>query len=242
MYVRKTYDLGHVIQVEKYYPGNYGAPGVPRERRRKRTPEDIRKQNEQNRIRNLQRLILANFHDGDWHLVLTFRKDLRPADHQEAKQRIQKFLRDMRSAYKRAGHELKYIYIIEQGSRGAWHFHLILEDITEPELKTKTMVRKFWPYGQTYFTPLYDYGEYEQLADYLVKRETKEEGSGCTYSRSRNLVIPEPKREVIHHRSWKRDPQAPAGWYVVQESVVNGENPVTRYPYQKYTLRRYKRE
>ena len=44
LYWKKIYDLGWVKQIAKYYPGNYGAPGVKRGPKRKRTPEDIASQ------------------------------------------------------------------------------------------------------------------------------------------------------------------------------------------------------
>ena len=84
MYTKVTYDLGEVKEIQKYYPGNYGAPGCPREKKRKRTPEEIKRQNETNKVRKVQRLILANFSEGDLHLILTYRKDLRPETAAEA--------------------------------------------------------------------------------------------------------------------------------------------------------------
>lgn len=238
MYVKKLYDLGWVKIVNKYYPGNYGAPGKKRGPKRKRTPEDIARQNKTNREKKVQLLIMANFHEGDWHLVLKYTKDKRPGSYKEAKQQVQKFLREMRNAYKKAGHQFKYIYVTERGKQGACHHHLIIEDIAAPELNTKKMVLKFWQYGSKAFIPLYEDGEFENLAEYIVKKETKEEQDGCTYSRSRNLVVPEPQREVIHRKRWQREPKPEKGWYIVPDSLVNGENPVTGYPYQHYTMRK----
>lgn len=238
MYVKKIYDLGRVIQVEKYYPGNYGAPGKPRGPKRKRTPEDIARQNATNREKKLQRLILANFQEGDWHLTLTEKKELRSENMDEAKKRIQKFLAEMRKAYKKAEVPFKYIYVTEKGKRGAYHHHLIIEDVATPDLNTKSMVMKFWPWGGRNFTPLYEDGEFEDLADYLVKKETKEEQDGCSYSRSRNLVVPEPERQVIHSRRWVSEPKPPRGYYLDKNSLINGINPVTGYPYQHYSMKR----
>lgn len=238
MYVKKIYDLGWIREVAKYYPGNYGAPGKKRGKKRKRTPEDIARQNETNRAKYVQRLILANFHEGDWHLVLKYMKDQRPESMAEAKKQVQKFLEKMRKAYKKAGYEFKYIYVTERGKQGACHHHLIIEDIATPELNTKKMVLKNWQYGSKAFMPLYEDGEFESLAEYIVKKETKEEAEGCSYSRSRNLVVPEPKREIIHRRRWQQEPKPPKGWYIIPDSLVNGENPVTGYPYQHYTMRR----
>lgn len=92
--------------------------------------------------------------------------------------------------YKKAGYQFKYIYVTERGKQGACHHHLIIEDISEPGLNTTKMVQKYWKYGSKAFIPLYEDGEFENLAEYIVKKETKEEQDGCTYSRSRNLVVP----------------------------------------------------
>lgn len=238
MYVKKVYDLGWVKEISKYYPGNYGAPGRKRGPKRKRTPEDIARQNKTNREKKVQRLIMANFHEGDWHLILKYKKELRPESYAEAKKQVQKFLAEMRKEYKKAGHPFKYIYVTERGKQGACHHHLIIEDIAAPELNTKKMVLKHWQYGSKAFIPLYEDGEFENLAEYIVKKETKEEQDGCTYSRSRNLVVPEPQREVIHRKRWQREPKPEKGWYIVPDSLVNGENPVTGYPYQHYTMRK----
>lgn len=206
--------------------------------KRKRTPEDIERQNKTNREKKVQRLILANFHEGDWHLVLKYKKELRPESLAEAKKQAQKFLADMRKAYKKAGYQFKYIYVTERGKQGACHHHLIIEDIAGPELNTKKMVLKFWQYGSKAFIPLYEDGEFENLAEYIVKKETKEEAEGCTYSRSRNLIVPEPQREIIHRKRWQQEPRPEKGWYIIPDSIVNGFNPVTGYPYQHYTMRR----
>ena len=103
MYIKKIWDLGRVRMVEKHYPGNYGAPGVKRSEKKKKTPEDVARQNRTNRVKKVQRLILANFKEGDWHLVLGYRKGERPETFQGAKERLKKFMDKMRAAFKRAG-------------------------------------------------------------------------------------------------------------------------------------------
>lgn len=236
MYTKVIYDLGSVKEIQKYIPGNYGAPGCPREKKRKRTPEEIQKQNQRNKIRKVQRLILKNFTEGDLHLVLTYKKELRPESIEEANKQRAKFFTDLRRVYKRAGPELKYIAATEKGSKGAVHHHII---INNPEgINLTRTIQKIWPYGQQYTTPLYEEGEYEDLAAYLVKDETKEEVAGTSYTRSRNLIIPEPQREKIFHRRWKEEPQIPKGWELIKGTLQNGLNPVTGHPYQHYMIRR----
>lgn len=236
MYTKVTYELGEIKEIQKYIPGNYGAPGCAREKKRKRTPEEIKKNNHYNKVRRVQRLILANFGEGDLHLVLTYKKDLRPETIAEANEQRRRFLEKLKRAYRRAGPDLKYIGVTEIGSKGAVHHHIV---INNPDgVNAMKLIQKAWPHGQQYITPLYEDGEYEDLAAYLVKDETKEECGGASYTRSRNLIIPEPKREKIFSKRWKADPPIPKGWSLVEGSLLNGINPVTGHPYQHYMIRR----
>lgn len=233
MYIKKTYDLGDVKEVARYYPGRYGAPGCKRKPKKKATPEDIERQNQRNRARKVQRIILANFREGGWHLVLTYRKGEHPGRMEEAKRQRKKFFADMRKAYRKAGYEFKFVCVTELGKRGAVHHHLIIEDIATEKLNTKKMVMESWKYGGRHLTPLYEEGEFEELADYL----TKEQGKECNYTRSRNLIVPQPVKEKVYRRKWDGEPQPEEGYYVIKDSVVNGINPVTGRPYQHYMMR-----
>ncbi len=239
VYRKVIYDMGVVMQIKKYKRGNYGAPGEKREKKKKPTPEDVRRQNERNRWRKVQRLILMNFKEGDWHLILKYRPGERPETCDEAKAQLRKFLNRMREAYKKAGIPFKWIAVTERGKRGqVLHHHLVIEDIRRDGIDTVKLVKKLWTYGSEFFVSLYDDGEYEKLAEYIVKAETKEEGGWCTYSRSRNLKPPVKIVKDVPHKRWRDPPVAPEGWYVVKDSVHNGENPVTGQPYQHYTIKK----
>lgn len=231
--------MGVIMQIEKYYPGNYGAPGEKRGKKKKITPEDVKKQNERNRWRKVQRLILNNFSPGDWHLILKYRPGERPEDYLTAKAHRKKFLDRMRKIYKAAGIPFKWIAVTERGKKGqVLHHHLIIQDIRTEDIDTVRMVKKLWDCGNAFFSELYEDGEFEKLAEYIVKAETKEEGGWCTYSRSRNLIPPKKTVEDVPHKRWRNPPVAPKGWYVVKDSVYNGENPVTGHPYQHYTIKK----
>lgn len=239
IYKKITYDMGVMIQIIKCMPGNYGAPGEKRNKKQKRTPEDIWKQNEKNKWRKIQRIIIANFKAGDWHLILKYRKGEAPEDYKDALGHRQKFVGQMRKAYKKAGVPFKWIAVTERGKKGkVLHHHLIIEDINVDGCRTTDLVKRLWTYGNKFFVEMYEDGEYEKLAEYIVKAETKEECGWCTYSRSRNLIVPRPNKELIYRRRWRNPPVAPKGWYVVKESVWNGRNPVTGYPIQHYTLKK----
>ncbi|MCH5261626.1 MAG: hypothetical protein J1F42_01810 [Lachnospiraceae bacterium] len=145
----------------------------------------------------------------------------------------------MRDIYKKAGIPFRWIAVTERGKKGqVLHHHLIIEDINWDGVCTVELVKKLWAHGGQFFSSLYEDGEYEKLAEYIVKAETKEECGWCTYSRSRNLAVPQPHRELIRRRKWRNPPVAPRGWYVVKDSIWNGMNPVTGYPVQHYTIRR----
>lgn len=239
IYKKKIYDMGVVQMIEKCYPGNYGAPGQKRNTKQKRTPEEIRKQNETNRWRRLQRIILKNFSIGDWHLILNYREGDRPATYEEAVKQRRDFIAAVRKIYKKAGIPFKWIAVTERGKRKrVLHHHLIIEDIDRDGIRTTKLVKKLWKQGHVFFSALYEDGEYEKLAEYIVKSETKEECGWCTYSRSRNLIVPVPKVEYKQHRRWRNPPVAPKGWYVVEKSLWNGKNPVTGLPVQHYTLKK----
>lgn len=240
IYKKKTYDMGAIQIIEKCYPGNYGAPGQKRNDKQKRTPEEIKKQNHRNRCRKVQLLILSNFHPGDWHLILRYAKGRQPETYKEAVKQRAKFLGMMREAYKKAGLTFKWIAVTERGKKKQiLHHHLIIEDIDRDGIKTTELVKKLWTHGGQFFASLYEDGEYEDLAEYIVKAETKDECGWCTYSRSRgNLVAPRPKVEIKKHKRWRNPPVAPKGWYVVKESLWNGKNPVTGLPVQHYTLKK----
>lgn len=234
MYRKRENSCGEYILTEKGYPGGYrsGKRGA----RKKATAEAMQRENQRRKVRWLRMLILANFREGDFHLTLSYRKDQRPAGAEDAQQRIQRFLRQLRREYRKAGIELRYIYVTEIGSRGSCHHHLLLQNL--PELME--LVRKYWTYGHEDYKPLYEDGAFEKLAEYLAKKETKEEVPGTSYHRSRNLVLPKEKKETVHAKVWAWDPKPKKGYYIIKESIKNGENPVTGYPYQEYIQKRIK--
>mgnify|MGYP006892992558 CR=1 FL=1 len=57
-------DMGFdsTIEIEEKHTGRYGAKGQEREEKRKATPEEIAKQNQWRRQRDVRRLIKWNFH------------------------------------------------------------------------------------------------------------------------------------------------------------------------------------
>lgn len=233
-YKIKIYDLGDVVEVQKYHGGNYGAPGKKRQPKTRDTPEDVKKVNARQRARKVWRLILANFRKGDWHLILRYRE--KPED---PKRELQGFLKRMRRDCKKAGIPFKYIAVTEIGRHGGAHHHLVIEDFP----RVQSLVKRNWEEGSTFWADLYESEDnFEKLAEYLVKKTTKENVPGCSYSTSKNLIIPKPRVEKRQAREWRETPKPKKGFYIVKDSIVNGINPVTGTPYQRYLMKRITKE
>lgn len=205
----------------------------------------MEKQNLWRRTRDLRRTIELNFTAGDWHVTLTCKPELRPTQ-EEAPKVIRKFRDRLREEYKKQNWELKYIISCETGSRGAVHWHMIINDCTNNETSAARIIRRLWIRGRTWFSPLDDSGDYKKLAEYITKEtkrkiESEQTIEKLSYIASRNLKRPDVKTEKVRATKWKRNPVAPKGWYVVLDSVVNGHNPFTGLPYQHYTIRRLRK-
>lgn len=168
----------------------------PGKRRKKCRPTSaIQKRiNQRNAEKKLARLIHANFSERDLVLHLTYRAEDLPADEEAAKKDVRNYLRRVKRVYKKAGIELRYIYITERGAKsGRVHHHLILSGgVDRDELE------RMWGrgYANSHRLQLEDEGA-APLAKYITKQR-KEEGERVTYRRwtgSRNLAQP----ELIQH-------------------------------------------
>ena len=237
-YFKTTIRAGKTIEVHKGYVKRQGVS--IRGGKQKVTPEEMDKINEMNARRKLKIKINANFGEGDPFVTLTYRKGERPSK-EEAKERIKALLKELRKIYKKQGSELKYINVTEYENK-AIHHHLILNDLKNGNIAK--IINTLWIYGRPNYKYLDSSGQYKDLADYLIKetsktyKKNKEEGKGHKqrYSCSKNLVMPEPKTEIIKANKWTADPKPIKGYYVDQDSVFNGIDPFTGREYQRYTL------
>lgn len=236
-YIKKTCYLPYRIEVEKTHSSRYGVPGIRYAPKEKPTTEEMMAINERNRIKKLYWSIATNFDFGDYHCVLTYRKEERP-EPETARMIVKKFLRRLRKEFKSQGAELKYIITTEY-KRASIHHHIIINEIG----KTAKIVRQTWKHGGTHFTPIYENGEVEDLAAYLIKETQNsfrdaENPSKLSYSCSRNLKRPKIKTEIVKAGNWMELPMAPRGYCIKKDSIVSGVSRVTGYPYQYYTMYR----
>lgn len=248
---RKTYRFrqGDIIDVEEFHDGNYGAPGRNRTTKRKPTEEQMRAVNARNKMLRCRRRLLEYFTPGDIFATWTYEVKNRPPTMEEALKDCQKALRNIRKEYKKRGIELFWIRNIEQGTKGAWHIHLVINDIGD----TASIVTKAWTKGGTYITviqnneKIYD-EDFTKLASYMTKDEhsveIKSDGTpgkprlkAASYNTSRNMPLPEPMVDKLV--SWRKEAKVKKGYYLA--SCYEGENPATGLRYRRYTMVRIER-
>lgn len=243
---RKTYHFrkGAILDIEEFHDGNYGAAGQKREKRRKPTEEQMQAVNARNKMLRCRRRMLQYFNPGDIFATLTYEVKNRPPTMKEALKDFQKFIRHVRKAYKKVGHELFWIRNIERGTKGAWHIHLIINRIAE----TADLLLKFWTKGGVYNTEIRNNStifdeDFTKLSAYMTKDErtveVKADGEPAkpriresNYGTSRNMPLPEPKVDPL--KRWGLIVKPRKGYYI--SSYYEGINPVTGYSYRRYTM------
>ena len=231
MYERTKVFFRNSIEVMEKHTGRYGAPGMSRTKRKKPTPEQMAKQNQWKKERDIRWLLKENFDEHDYWMTLTYRREERPASLEAAKVQVQKFLRQMRSWYKRQGTDMKYIVITEYGSKGGVHHHIVVNRIPGADME----MAKKWPYGTPQYALLYLQGDFRKLASYIAKEPVNEKTKKW-YSRSRNLRKPQMKKQIMKRKTFSQEPFVPKGFYLEKETLYSGINPITGHPYRYYTL------
>ncbi len=191
------------------------------------------------------RLIRGNFETGDPFLTCTFRLEDRPETLEEAKKTFDTFIRRMRARYRKIDTELRWIMVVEYMNKNI-HFHIIMNDVQG----FNRIVRECWTWGGVNVSPLWENGDYEQLAEYMLKetsKTAKAEGVPFAqrYRRSRNLIDPnkEAKVEVVKAGSWREEPTVPKEYadlgYVLDKNSLYSGVDAWGYPFQEYAFISY---
>ncbi|OOM79903.1 hypothetical protein CLPUN_14210 [Clostridium puniceum] len=231
-YIRKETIAGKTIEVEKYYTYKYKSKGTKRGEVVKPTSEQQQKINDALAEKNLRLKMNENFGEGDLHIIPGYRKEEKPNSRKEMRKDADDLLKKLRKEYKKQGKELKYIHVMEIGSKGAMHHHLVINHIDT------RIIQKCWKKGRIKVYPLDETGQYSKLAAYFVKQTSKtKELQSKRWSCSKNLIIPEPNIEIITHREWFRKvPKPQKGYYIDKESVYSGISEFTGYGFLRYTM------
>lgn len=245
-YVKRTTTAGKTVEIEYYYTSRYNRKGQHRADKTKATKEAQKKVNKRQTERKLKLLLNANFGYGDYHVILDYIRDKEKPDRskEEMQQDIAKFLRELRKLYKKQGKELKYIHVMEIGSKGARHHHLVINKL-DTELLQQAWYKAYDGHNRVKVFPLDDSGNYAKLANYLIKytdtHRTEKTGKLMEkrYNCSKNLIRPEPTYEIVTSRAYYRvsqEPKIPKGYALIKASVEQG---VTSPEYYGYGWYRY---
>lgn len=248
---RKTYKFqkGSIIEVEEYHDGAYGAPGKSRQKKEKPTSEQMRRINALNKTRLARHRLLEYFTPGDIFATLTYAVENRPPDMKRAKADFTAFRVRISRAYKKKGATLRWMRNIEQGTKGAWHIHIVIKDCEG----AASIIQDAWPHGGVYIERIgrskFHDKDMSQLAAYITKdehtTEKKKDGTRARpriqqalYSASRNMPLRKPKIERMVR--WKKEPKPPKGYYIAK--CHEGTNPITGHRYRRYTMYRIRDE
>lgn len=183
---RVQWHCGDFIEVD-FYPV-FQKPGV-RRAKSKPTSAIQERLNRRNSERKLIRTVHANFRDGDYALSLTFREK---TELEEAKKKFRAFMRQARKAYRAAGMEPKYLYIIERGKNGRIDIHVIISGGIGRDALEALWKNGFANARRLQFTEK----GVEALTQYMTKQGRKKDRERVTYRRwsgSKNLIHPQPE-------------------------------------------------
>lgn len=235
-HIKEICVAGGIIEVCRYYTYRINVKGEKRAKREKPSTEAQRRVNQRKAEKKLRRLMAANFHNGDVLVRLDFHK--KPGGSEEMQELIERAIRKLRTAYKKAGAELKYIYVKEVGPRGGRHIHMLL---SREEMDVLALLQACWPHGGIHVDPWTTGPNFQKLAAYFIKyaartEETEGKLIGKRWYPSRNLKQPVIKKLILKSDRFREQVKEKKGYTLDKDSVRSGISELTGYRYFSYTL------
>lgn len=145
VYATKEIKAGEQLEVE-IYPEftRKREEEIPEEGRRKKDRQAQRNLNEKNSRKQCERVINENFGDRDIWATFTYSAEYTPASMKVAKSHMQNYIRRLNYQRKKRGlPNARYVYVTEQGDKGRWHHHIVLDG--DMDMDT---VESLWTYGK----------------------------------------------------------------------------------------------
>ncbi len=231
MYIEKTIYAGNTIIRKKYFSLRYGKKNIPRSPNTQKSSEQQKRINKKRSDENRELIMINNFPVGSWWITLTYIKEKRPKDINEAHNIFRKFLQRIKRWLKKKGIEFKYMGKTEMPKSGAVHHHLVINGNVEV-----SEIFDMWEYGNLKDVKrIYKMNDFK-LADYFVKGEgSRHKESDCRYTQSRNLVKPVEKVRIIKSGHWRREPRPVKGYDILEGSVRN-YNDDAGFEMQRYVM------
>lgn len=226
-YIKKTVIAGGNVFIYKHFSFRYGKK-VPRGKKCGTTPPKQREVNRRIQADKNIWEVLENFKKGDYWIEFNYRRAERPDDIEIAYADIENLLHKLARKLKAKGIRFTYKRMTELGEYGAVHHHLIVKNNFDIGIITR-----FWDKGKVIIDDIYS-ENLIKLAEYFAKgrKETNEK----KYSKSRNIVTPEPIVEVMTASSWRKEVKPQKGYEIY--NIFNGYHDTIGYEYQRVIMRR----
>ncbi|HBJ1646485.1 TPA: hypothetical protein LA462_000955 [Clostridium botulinum] len=169
VYIRRTIKSGNHIECEMY-PIWKCSNDVPRGKKRNKSRKAQENLNKKNSMKNIIRLVNANFVNGDLYITLTYRDGFIP-DEKRARKDMRNYLARIKRWRKRNGitEELKYIYSIgfeadpKNSKKVRIHHHLIINKMD------RDSAEELWSMGRASASKLQpDEFGFEGVARYIA--------------------------------------------------------------------------
>ena len=230
MYYRETIVAGKTIMRSLRATTRIKTRGEKRKAKCNPTPAAVAKVNYRNRCRVLTAKLNHNFSGGDLHVVLTY-ADVPSED--QAKKDLDKFLRNMRTLYRKNDKELKWVAVTEY-KHTRIHHHVVIG------CRDLNLICRYWLHGHVKTAVLDDSGNYQKLAEYLLKETEKtfREPDSPTKNRYRAatcVIMPEIKREKVAGREVNNEIKPPKGYYLDEDSVRKYDHAILGVECMEYT-------
>ncbi len=103
-YIKAVTKAGNTLIIEKYYSSRYKKKGIERSENQNKTSEAQEKCNLRKAERKVTILLNANFAPGDWHLVLDYSPDNRPATPRESQKECEDIYKKDKEAVPESRH------------------------------------------------------------------------------------------------------------------------------------------
>lgn len=148
-----------------------------------KTDSDKMKRNKTESIKQLRRILKSNFYTGlDHYVVLTFNRDNHPADIEDAYKICQCYFGNLADRCTRKNIVVKWLYVIEFGSRGRIHIHAFINAGVPIG-----QIQRGWRYGMVLIKNVPNDAEaIDLIASYTMKAPQGRH----SWHRSRNLEMP----------------------------------------------------
>ena len=237
MYIKETCIVNGIYEIDKYCRPRSYQKGESRGKKAKLTSEAQKKVNQRHAKKKKQRIIRANFTKDDLFLTFTYAEGNRPQTKEEARLDRKALMDGIRKAMQKRGIRFSYVAVTEIGVKGGVHHHLLVKKC-DTEIFTRV-----WKKGGINFKYIYS-EDLDRLAKYLSGDDESEERKKheCVYefwSHSKDLVIPEVKRERISSRSFIKIPKVRRGYILTDlRQGINSWG----YEWQSYKLVPIERE